>query len=252
MKIHILSDLHLNHYDYRRPIPFETESDLAIVAGDISTSSMAIEECQKILPNANKIVFVPGNHEYYAKWDALYSDTKMGIDAEKTSKVVFLQNKTLILGHLRIIGTTLWTDFNLYKTANESASYAYVGMADYRCIPYFSPKLSQSLFYQAKFFIEKELSTPFDGTTVVVTHHLPSIKSVHPDYMGSPLNPAFASSLDELVRKADYWIHGHTHTSCDYKIGKCHVLCNPRGYPRDYDRTFENPGFNPELLIEVP
>jgi Icc-related predicted phosphoesterase len=27
------------------------------------------------------------------------------------------------------------------------------------------------------------------------------------------------------------WLHGHTHGSCDYKLGDTRVVCNPMGYP---------------------
>jgi hypothetical protein len=42
-----------------------------------------------------------------------------------------------------------------------------------------------------------------------------------------------------------YWIHGHTHTHFDYKIGECRVICNPRGYPN------ENTGFDPNFEMEI-
>jgi predicted phosphodiesterase len=29
------------------------------------------------------------------------------------------------------------------------------------------------------------------------------------------------------------WIHGHTHTPCQYVVGDTRVICNPIGYPRE-------------------
>ena len=40
----------------------------------------------------------------------------------------------------------------------------------------------------------------FDGKTVVVTHHAPSSRLVHPRYARDQLTPAFASSLEMLMR----------------------------------------------------
>ncbi len=63
---------------------------------------------------------------------------------------------------------------------------------------------------------------------------------------------AFARNLDSLVEQAEYWIHGHTHDSFDYGLGMCRVMCNPRGYPVNrMTGTYENPNFNPQLIIGV-
>src|SRR6266705_325373 len=47
--------------------------------------------------------------------------------------------------------------------------------------------------------------------TIVVTHHAPSPRSEAPYHANSPLKPAFASDLDELVEESrvPLWIHGH-------------------------------------------
>ncbi|MCZ8101045.1 MAG: metallophosphoesterase, partial [Burkholderiales bacterium] len=88
------------------------------------------------------------------------------------------------------------------------------------------------------------------GRRVVVTHHLPSWHSVSPAYVAAPSNPAFASDLDALVPRADLWIHGHTHSSHDYLLGGCRVVCNPRGYPMRAG-GFENPRFDPVRIVTV-
>lgn len=63
-----------------------------------------------------------------------------------------------------------------------------------------------------------------------------------------PCSAAFASNFDDLVResRAPLWIHGHIHTSFDYRIGSTRVVCNPRGYPREA-RT----GVRPDFTVEV-
>jgi hypothetical protein len=70
----------------------------------------------------------------------------------------------------------------------------------------------------------------------------------------STLSAVFASNLDDLVSEVNgCLIHGHTHDSFDYNIGKCRVVCNPRGYPRSRDMAsgYENPNFRSDLIIEV-
>ena len=96
-------------------------------------------------------------------------------------------------------------------------------------------------------FITEELAKPFDGPTVVVTHHAPSWLSV-PDKFREA-SAAYASRLEDLILDHEplLWIHGHTHTSFDYKIGKTRIVCNPRGY-----HGFElNPDFEVNLIVEI-
>ena len=110
----------------------------------------------------------------------------------------------------------------------------------------------------ARAWLQEQLQHPYDGKTVVVTHHGPHPSSVHPRYAGDLTNSAFVSDLTSLVEQADCWFHGHVHDSFDYKVGKCRVVANPRGYatnrmtaktPDDLD--WENPAFNAELVVEV-
>ena len=85
--------------------------------------------------------------------------------------------------------------------------------------------------------------------SVVVTHHAPSIHSIVDRYKSDPVSAAFASNLDELILKyqSRVWIHGHTHESFDYRIGKTRVVCNPRGYAS----VRENKGFRPDYAVEI-
>jgi Icc-related predicted phosphoesterase len=84
---------------------------------------------------------------------------------------------------------------------------------------------------------------------VVITHYLPSARSLDGRYATSDYNCAYASNLDNLVAdsNASVWVHGHTHVSKGYWIGNTQIVCNPRGYYGDE----LNPEFNPELIVEV-
>ena len=93
------------------------------------------------------------------------------------------------------------------------------------------------------------LNEPFAGKTVVITHHAPSEKSVHPRYANNLLTPAFASDLEDLMEgdRVALWIHGHTHDVFDYEVYGTRVVCNPRGY-LPYEAKNK---FNPEWVIEL-
>jgi Icc-related predicted phosphoesterase len=73
--------------------------------------------------------------------------------------------------------------------------------------------------------------------------------SVAKRYANDPLNPAFASRLEDLIEKYQpaLWIHGHTHEPCDYELFGTRVLCNPRGYPREKRGS----AFDPGLVVEI-
>jgi hypothetical protein len=133
-------------------------------------------------------------------------------------------------------------------------AHAEIGMTDFHTIAYrsgarFTANNARREFLRARRFLTSELAKPFAGPTVVVTHHLPSFRSVPRRFRADVLSAAFASHLDSLVEASgtDLWIHGHTHDSCDYRIGKTRVLCNPRGY---YDFAL-NARFDPGLVVEV-
>ncbi len=95
----------------------------------------------------------------------------------------------------------------------------------------------------------RQLEQAFAGPTVVITHHLPALKSIAPRYANDPLNPAFASRLEGVIVRYQptLWIHGHTHDRCDYELFRTRVVCNPRGYPGEYSRA----GFKSDFTVVV-
>ena len=97
---------------------------------------------------------------------------------------------------------------------------------------------------RAHCWLTQELNRPFDGKTVVVTHHAPVLDHMGDDHPGH-LIAAYANNWTELLGKADLWVYGHTHVAADFSKEGCRVVSNPRGYPG------QNTGFDPDLLIEL-
>ena len=82
---------------------------------------------------------------------------------------------------------------------------------------------------------------------VVVTHHLPSPRSVAPQFMDSPINCYFLCDVERLMGdRPKLWVHGHTHSSCDYLVGATRVISNPFGYPREVNHEYVE-----KLVIDV-
>jgi predicted phosphodiesterase len=249
MKLHILSDIHLEFAPFDPPA---TDADVVILAGDIGLGPKAVEWAAVTF--RQPVIFVPGNHEYYGG-HLQNTLVKMRRTAEGT-QVRVLDGAGIILGSVRFLAATLWTDFQITRNALIAQHEAQARMTDYRRIRTAAyrnlrPPDTRDAHYVARKFIERSLLEPFGGPTVVVTHHAPSDRSITPGWRGSRgphLNAAYASDLEALMGpEVALWVHGHTHDSLDYKVRETRVLCNPRGYiPGE-----PNPGFNPGLVVEV-
>lgn len=272
MKIHILSDIHLEFSDFRPP---HTDADVVILAGDIGKHTHGIDWAirtfwglppwDRISGNGGKILlYVLGNHEaYYAELHGVRREIakKAELARSQGAKVWFLDNQSIELDGVRFCGCTLWTDYQLFGQGPErerAMRRAEQGLNDHqliRCTPSgrFTPAQALSLHNESVEWLTRELDTPYAGKTIVITHHLPSMLSVAERFKEDSLSPAFASNLDALVERADCWVHGHTHENMDYQLGRCRVICNPRGYVVSrYDRSsVENPDFDPGLVVDT-
>ena len=247
MRLFIASDLHQEFGDYPFTIP---EADVIILAGDIGLGTDGIKWAKTL---DKPVIFVAGNHEFYShKFPDLYND--LMAEAE-SSKVHVLQDKELILNGVRFLGCTLWTDFDLFGNVPIAKLLAQRSLNDFNKIrtgasyQKINPDLISTSCRESKNWLQAKFSEPFNGKTIVVTHHAPSQKSVAEIYQHDQLTPAFASRLDDLVASsgADLWIHGHMHNSSDYYIDKTRMICNPFGY-KNYE---QNPEFIHNLLVDI-
>lgn len=253
-----MSDLHTEH-DTGGPafVPPRLDVDVVVLAGDIGKGVGGVKWAAKAFPDT-PVVYVLGNHEYYGGTYPLVID-KMKTAAVGSS-VNVLENDTWThpdpaLSSWRFLGCTLWTDFALTGNDEVNMIAAQMGMDDYtsiRVAPHF--KRLKALHTRAAhkqsrgWLVEQFEAGGTNATTIVVTHHLPSARSLNPRFAGSTLNPAYASNLDGLI--AHYhpplWIHGHTHSTADYRDDRgTRVVCNPRGYPR------QKTGFDAGMIVTV-
>jgi hypothetical protein len=116
----------------------------------------------------------------------------------------------------------------------------------------FRPDDAIRLHAEQKAWLEEKLVEPFDGLTVVATHHAPHRGSLASRFAKDPISGAFVSGLPKkLFEVPVFWVHGHTHDSLDYRLAGCRVVCNPRGCVLGDDSRPENAALNPKLVIEV-
>ena len=262
MKLAVYSDLHLEtmrrHPEYAVvPTPVDDNATI-ILAGDIHSGTKGVEALA--LRGAGHI-YVPGNHEYYDH-DVEVLDNQL-LEAGERLGIHVLQRKSVIIDNVRFLGTTLWTDFMIQPAWRYGAELvAKAFLPDFRKIRHrgkvLSPQAAVYLHEQNIAWLIAELQQPFDGKTVVITHHAPHPNSIHPRFQLSPINAAFVSDLTPTLAMCDLWIHGHMHDSFDYRLDnekQTRVLVNPRGYlrkaPKGKPAQFENAFFDPTLTINV-
>jgi predicted phosphodiesterase len=238
MKLQIMSDI---HNEFARYEPPEVDADVTILAGDIDTEGAGVAWARETF--ARPVIYVPGNHEYYSN-----QKTVQKINAEMKasaagSKVHVLLDEALVIGDVRFLCGTLWTDFRLYGNPVLAAELARQGMADYRFsriaddaaekdrVRMMRPMDTYSWHCATRAFLGRNLAQPFDGKTVVVTHHAPARRCIPARFKGDGLSACFASDLEALMGPAvDLWAYGHTHEARDMSIRGTRVVCNQRGY----------------------
>lgn len=278
MRLQLISDLHLERCpDFvAKAAP---DVDVLVLAGDIGSyqvgsrlteSDFGLARFSPLQPGApwTQVLYVPGNHEYdgldYAQTHARLRDTcdRLGI--------TWLEREVLTLGRVRFIGSTLWSDFDAFAGAEiDLTRQLQLRQKAYRAADYYlrknttlrqgAPMLAdaiRALSLAAQDWLRQALRQPFDGSTVVVTHFAPSLRSADARYGLTPGTAGFCNALDELLPYAQLWLHGHLHCANDYVVegnaeGRdfaCRVVANPLGYASKNEQV----GFRPDLVIEVP
>lgn len=285
IRMQLVSDLHQELLPRSIPedwhgVPHDSRADLLVLAGDIGRPADVVRLfAQWPIP----VLYLLGNHEFYGlemqttrqqirkltqgTSVILLDNDEVGSDEFARFEAWYAPRKEK-LAKLRIFGATLWTDYDythalgVHDLRDFRMLLANDSVRDHRAIAYgdvvFRPTHALAEHQKTLGWLTRELAAPFDGRTVVVSHHGPSAGSVHPRFFGSQLNAAFVSDLPaEVLGRVDLWMHGHVHDNFDYEAHGCRVVTNPRGYVVDAGTTnptkwkFENPNFDSSLLITV-
>ena len=252
MRLWIVSDLHMDSTFW---VPDRIPAhDAMVVAGDVDRSAGDTEQTLLMLARWSPapIVFVPGNHDVQDvaldAWDRGNEDLlDRGIH-------VLLSGQSVVIGGVRFVGATLWSDFGLADDRYGSEAWAAKHMPEYGKVRrpdggLIWPADTRAAHARHRAAIEGVLATLHDGPTVVVTHHAPSRRSIAGSVEVS--DAAFASDLEDLIMRYQptLWVHGHVHQHHDYLIGNTRVLANPRGY--EGPDWYEDSGFVEDLVVEI-
>jgi predicted phosphodiesterase len=257
VKIQLLSDLHLESHPQFKATPAPGASVL-VLAGDvgsyqsgsaIGTDDWGLKQFSPLHGWPTPVLFVPGNHEYDAlDYDAAHARLRSTCAA---LGITWLDREVLVLGGVRFVGCTLWTDFDAIAHSKTSLTeqlrqrdkafraanfYLKKMQATRHGVPLLAEQVRElALEHQA--WLRNALTQKFDGTTVVVTHFAPSLASSDPRYGLTPGTAGFCNALDDLLPNAQLWLHGHLHCPQDYVRHGCRVVANPLGYAKKNEQV---------------
>ena len=275
----IISDIHAD-YNREHGYNFNFGNDFVLNCGD--TAGDAVSAGNWILNYMRQGVTVIGNHFGYSsshpELDGIqnmerYSNTKNVANTKEwqvrelyriiNKSILLLSNTCTEYQGVVIIGTCLYTDFDLYGKDHreECMAYAKKYMNDFRLPVTFDNKyytqdkegiwwprrhkdsesrvrpfdVSDHAFYfqYSLGFIKQKVEENKRKPIIIVTHHAPSAHSISEEYKGSLLNASFASNLNQYIvehPQIRVWAHGHTHKPFDYILGETRVVCCPFGY----------------------
>lgn len=250
MKVWIASDLHTDAAPWRLgTIPAH---DLLVLAGDVADGPVAtVAELRRIQALTGRpIIFTPGNHDF-----ANSTLRPPEFQGQAWPIAILQAGASIRIGDVRFLGATLWTDFELNDLGERAQRWAIASMPEFGTVRHetedrlITPRDIGLEHDHDRAALEAALSRPHDGTTVVVTHHAPSARSI-PEDPWHERWPAYASDIEAMIRRFQpaLWVHGHIHEPQDYKIDVTRVLSNPRGHPGGWDRSHE---WREELVIEL-
>ncbi len=258
MKLQLLSDLHLETESFDpQPAP---GAELLVLAGDIDSRWSGFE---RFAGWPVPVLVVAGNHEF----DGRDVDAALAGLRELCARLgfAFLEGDSRIVvdaagQRLRFLGTTRWSDFDLYGAAQRpramrAAGYFLRLMGATRQGQPFDAEAVRDEGLRSRAWLEAELARPPGPAwdkTVVITHFAPSLRSVDPRYGRQPGTASFCNADDDLVLRADLWLHGHVHCRHAYALDRsgrapARVVCQARGL----SRKDEPAGHEPLRLIEV-
>ena len=258
MKLQLLSDLHLETETFDpEPAP---GAELLVLAGDVDSTWAGYE---RFAGWPVPVVVVAGNHEFDGRelgdaWPALREHcARFGLRLLQRESLVFTASGGQ---RVRILGATRWSDFDLFgagqrERAMRAAEYFMRLMAATRGGMAFDAAGVREEGLACRAWLETELGRAPRKSwdkTIVVTHFAPSLMSADPRYGRQPGTASFCNADDDLIPRADLWLHGHLHCRHDYALPRAgqapvRVVCNARGLAA----KGEDLGHAPQLTLEV-
>lgn len=236
MKLHVMSDLHLEMRSWKQFVhQMLPGGDILVLAGDICYLrwlDQALPIFQAICEKYRWVWYVPGNHEFYKS--SVLSSLAILEAVEKQipnlavlrtgSKQMFSQPKDDPKTLRTVLGGTMWFRDHPMNIMYEDQ------LNDFNMIEGLKPWV----YEENQKFLEF-LQTDLKEGDIVITHHLPTPLSTPKRFKGENTDRFFLCDVSDIIleKKPALWIHGHSHDACDYMMGSTRVYANPLGYPSE-------------------
>jgi hypothetical protein len=248
VRLHVLSDLHLEFAPFEMPA---VDANAVILAGDVALGTAGARYAIEYSAG-RPVLYVAGNHEYYRHSFPDLNDEIRTVTEGTT--VHFLENTELVIDRVRFLGCALWSDFTAGEASVEDAMGASaIFLNDYRQIRRgrsnepLQPADTLRAHQESREWLTSRLAEPHSGPTVVITHHQPVRWASPPG--GDPwLDGAFVNDMEDLLDgdRVALWVAGHTHWCFDRLVNGTRLVSNQRGYPHEAAGAFD-----PALTVEV-
>jgi len=259
MKLQLLSDLHLETEIFD-PVP-TPGAELLVLAGDIDATWGGYE---RFAGWPVPVLVVPGNHEFDGRELSAAVPALRERCASLGMQMLYRQTTLVTAANglrIRVLGATRWSDFDLFgpaqrERAERAAGYFLRLMAATRNSLPLDAAGVRTEGLQCRDWLQNELSAastaPQWDRTLVITHFAPSLRSADPRYGKQPGTASFCNADDDLLPRADLWLHGHLHCRHDYAVARAgrlptRVVCQARGLVK----KGEDEGFDAAKLIEI-
>lgn len=248
-KFYLASDLHLEFGDLR--IENKDDVDCLILAGDVveiarlkkdgsSKKPYIVDFFRQINTDFKKVIWVPGNHEYYGCYfmKKTEDEARSWLMKNQFDNIQFVNKETVMVGEIPVHCATLWTDLD---RGNDLVAYQVQnGLNDYRLIRGATPTRAGTKINTVETrIIHKSHLNFIDSASsdrkrcVVVTHHQPTLQALNYRY-ASNIDYAYASDLSDFFLdrpQIEVWCSGHIHAAMQQlDIGEQRFLTNCRGY----------------------
>jgi Icc-related predicted phosphoesterase len=250
MKVHYVSDLHLETQEFPWRLP---RGDVLIIAGDLAHAACLVPArtdpfavamrarvkafAEQAVANFAHVLLIAGNHDHY---DGVLEDTA-GAMRSALPGVTVLDDEMVEIDGVGFFGTTLWSDFeggsaeSLERARRGAGEFFFVKTRAGGALARFRPQDALAQHRRSLAALQEAVGKRQAKKTVVISHHAPSLKGLNPAFVGNGLDGAYGSDLDGMVEalaNVPVWIHGHTHIKKVYRVGDTVLRANCRGFEK--------------------
>jgi predicted phosphodiesterase len=256
MKIAIHSDLHTEFgHGFPQGFLLDKDFDALVLAGDISNIDVLYQylgQVRMMIPD-KRIIFVPGNHDFYAKKTKFEAALEEMNDICEQNVISFLYRNCVHFPDLKVAfsGCVGWPNMKSVHGYVDEWDKIVVkkSISDFHWIKGWSmEKMLEEADKDYQFLRLMTTHKPVANAHVMITHFPPSLLLQNPNFLINPLTSYFHNEYPEFFdseNSPDVWIYGHTHFGVNRDINGVKCFSNQLGYKG------EEADYNPNFIIEI-